>query len=214
MPDQNEFDEASSSAAVGGSAFTLTPVEALTILCLHVNSIITLSKEITCSGAAYSHASEESIDTSKDKATRDAILLRKFFSKHIPAVSLQDYLLRLHQHCPTSAAVYLATSCYITRMAVVERVIPVTTHNAHRLVLAGLRVATKVLEDLHHSHQWFSKVGGVSESQLTRLEVGFCFLMDFDLKLDGDVLCQEITMFQERCEAAFQGHCIAADMRT
>lgn len=75
-----------------------------------------------------------------------------------------------------STAVYLATSLYIHRLAAEERIIPVTARNVHRLVLAGLRIGMKALEDQSYPHRRFAKVGGVSESELGRLEVSFCFV--------------------------------------
>ncbi|KAI9166475.1 cyclin-dependent protein kinase complex component [Paramyrothecium foliicola] len=115
-------------------------------------------------------------------------ITRKFYSKNEPPISIHQYLLRLHQFCPMSTAVYLATSLYIHRLAVVEQAIPVTRRNAHRLVLAGLRVAMKALEDLSYPHAKVAKVGGVSEVELARLEISFCFLAGFELVVDEDVL--------------------------
>ena len=86
-----------------------------------------------------------------------------------------------------STAVYLATNLYLHRLAVIERVVPVTARNVHRLVLAGLRVAMKVFEDLSWPHRRFAKVGGVGERELGRLEVGFCFLMGWRLGVGGGV---------------------------
>ncbi|KAM0436603.1 hypothetical protein ACHAPT_002311 [Fusarium lateritium] len=108
-------------------------------------------------------------------------ITRKFYSKNEPPISINQYLQRLHQFCPMSTAVYLATSLYIHRLAVDERAIPVTRRNAHRLVLAGLRVAMKALEDLSYPHAKMAKVGGVSEAELARLEISFCFLVGFEL---------------------------------
>jgi len=91
-----------------------------------------------------------------------------------------------------STAVYLATSHYITHLAVKEKICPVTRRNVHRLVLAGLRIAMKALEDLSWPHGRFAKVGGITETELARLEVGFCFLMDFGLKVDAQMLTDEV----------------------
>ncbi|SCO84736.1 uncharacterized protein FRV6_08863 [Fusarium oxysporum] len=108
-------------------------------------------------------------------------IIRKFYSKNEPPITINQYLQRLHQFCPMSTAVYLATSLYIHRLAVEERAIPVTRRNAHRLVLAGLRVAMKALEDLSYPHAKMAKVGGVSEAELSRLEISFCVLVGFEL---------------------------------
>ncbi|GAB0137721.1 hypothetical protein EsDP_00005976 [Epichloe bromicola] len=115
-------------------------------------------------------------------------ITRKFYSKKEPPISINHYLARLHQFCPMSTAVYLATSLYIHRLAVEERAIPVTRRNAHRLVLAGLRVAMKALEDLSYPHAKIAKVGGVSEVELARLEISFCFLAGFELVVGEDLL--------------------------
>ena len=118
-------------------------------------------------------------------------IARKFYSKRPPPISTEEYLMRIQKYCPMSTAVYLATSLYISRM-VAERVIPCTPRNIHRLLLAGLRVAMKALEDLSWPHARFSKVGGVSEVELGRLEITFCFLMDFELKVDEAMLQKEV----------------------
>ena len=118
-------------------------------------------------------------------------LARKFYSKRPPPISTEDYLMRMHKYCPMSTAVYLAASLYITRLAIQERILPVTPRNAHRLLLACLRVAMKALEDMSWPHARFSKVGGVSEGELGRLEITFCYLMDFSLKVDAEMLRRE-----------------------
>ncbi len=116
------------------------------------------------------------------------VISRKFYSKKPPPIALEEYLSRLHRYCPMSPAVYLATSYYIHRLAVVQKIISVTPRNAHRLLLAALRIAMKALEDLSYPHKRFSKVGGVTEQELAKLEVSFCFLTNFDLKVDEEML--------------------------
>lgn len=119
-------------------------------------------------------------------------LARKFFSKRPPPITTEEYLLRLHRYCPMSTAVYLAASHYIHRLAVEEHILPVTPRNVHRLLLASLRVAMKALEDLSYPHSRFAKVGGVSDIELGRLEISFCFLTDFELKMDAEKLADEL----------------------
>jgi len=133
-------------------------------------------------------------------------IARKFYSKRPPPISLEDYLMRMHKYCPMSTAVYLAVSVYITRLAVHEKIIPVTPRNVHRLLLASLRVAMKALEDLSWPHARFSKVGGVSEGELGRLEITFCFLMNFTLKVDAAMLQHEAENLarQNQDESALQ----------
>ena len=117
-------------------------------------------------------------------------ITRKFYSKKPPPISVEEYLMRLHRYCPSSTAVYLATSLYIFKLATVEKIMPVTSRNVHRLVLAGLRVAVKALEDFSYPHRRFAKVGGVSEIELGKLEVSFCFVTNFELSVDKESLLE------------------------
>lgn len=120
-------------------------------------------------------------------------ILRRFYSKKPPPISIEDYLTRLHRYCPMSTAVVLASSLYVHRLVEVERVLSLTRRNIHRLMLGGVRTATKALEDLHYAHSRLAKVGGVSAVELGRLELGFCFLTNFDLKVDRDALTRHAT---------------------
>jgi hypothetical protein len=135
-------------------------------------------------------------------------ITRKFYSKKPPPISIEDYLMRIHKFCPMSTGVYLATSVYIHRLAVEERAIPVTRRNCHRLLLAGLRVAMKALEDLSYPHRRFSKVGGVSENELARLEISFCFLTNFELRTTKEILLDHALTLKQisSSQGSFGGH--------
>ncbi|KAJ8124426.1 hypothetical protein O1611_g9213 [Lasiodiplodia mahajangana] len=104
-----------------------------------------------------------------------------------------------------STAVYLATSFYIFRLAVEERAIPVTRRNCHRLLLAGLRVAMKALEDLSYPHSKVAKVGGVSEIELARLEISFCFLVGFELVVDEETLSKHWEVLKQNTNFGSSG---------
>ncbi|CAG7952207.1 unnamed protein product [Penicillium nalgiovense] len=126
-----------------------------------------------------------------EEAIQMAILAKKFLSKKVPPIPLNEYLLRLHRYCPMSTAVYLAASVYISKMTLAENVLMVLPKNMHRLVLAGVWVASKALEDLSYPHSRVAKVGGVSEQELSKLEISFCFLVDFELRVDAQMLMKE-----------------------
>ncbi len=123
-------------------------------------------------------------------------ITRKFYSKKVPPISISEYLHRLHRFCPMSTGVYLATSLYIYRLAVAEKAIAVTRRNAHRLLLAGLRVAMKALEDLSYAHTKMARVGGVTEAELARLEINFCFLAGFELSVCAEDMRRHWTLMK------------------
>ncbi len=146
-------------------------------------------------------------ESSEPVHVQHEIIARKFFSKKPPPISLENYLLRLQRFCPMSTAVYLAAGTYIHRLAVVDKSVPVTSRTIHRLVLASLRVAMKALEDLRYSQKRFAGVGGVEDSELGKLEISLCYLTDFDLQVNNEMLYERISALQRAAQraAAFRG---------
>lgn len=111
-----------------------------------------------------------------------ANMARKFFSKSVPKVSLEDYCNRIQHYCPLSTGVWLAAGSYILRLSLIEKYVPLTHRTMHRLVLACLTTAMKTLEDHRWPQKRLAAVGGVDEIALSRLELCVEFLLSFDLQ--------------------------------
>lgn len=56
----------------------------------------------------------------------------------------------------------------------------------------------KALEDFSYPHRRFAKVGGVSETELGRLEVSFCFVTNFELRVDKEGLLEHARSIRNR----------------
>ncbi|KAK2807046.1 hypothetical protein FQN50_005620 [Emmonsiellopsis sp. PD_5] len=195
--------------------FSLTPEAALRILCVRVDKLAEITGDVpsttipvenpadkksvllSSSGTASERNAHAETEKGDNRLIPPTALMKCFYSKKPSPISLETYLLRLHRYCPMSTAVYLATSYYITRIAVGEKIIYVTPRNMHRLVLGGLRVAMKMLEDLCYGHSRFARVGGVTERELTKLEINFSFLMDFELRVDEEMMFEEVEAFRK-----------------
>ncbi|AQZ13154.1 PCL10 (YGL134W) and PCL8 (YPL219W) [Zygosaccharomyces parabailii] len=116
----------------------------------------------------------------------------QFIMKSLPTLSYQDLIHRIHSKCVYSPVVYLA-SAYLFQVLCLTRKEPkgflclkhcLQETEVHRLLIACVRVATKITEDYVHSHQYFCKVCGISRRLLSRLEVSLvtclkndCFMM-------------------------------------
>ena len=133
----------------------------------------------------------------EDVTRQHAAIARRFFSKVAPPFSLSEYLQRLHKWCPHSPGVYLAAATYCHRLCVSDLMVPATSRTIHRLAIASIRVSAKALEDNKWTQDRMSKVGGVSKIQLMNLEVTLCFLLDFDLWVDGKVLAKRMFLLQQ-----------------
>jgi hypothetical protein len=134
--------------------------------------------------------SDDSIQIEKRKQSET--LAKKFYSKHAPPTPIDEYLFRMHRFCPLSPAVYLAVGLYLHRLIHIDKILIITPLNVHRLLLAALRVASKALEDLNYPNSRFAKVGGITEREMGRLEISFCFLMGFELKVDEKMLQDQL----------------------
>lgn len=55
----------------------------------------------------------------------------------------------------------------------------------------------KALEDLSYPHTKIAKVGGVSEVELARLEISFCFLAGFELVVGEEILKKHWQVLRE-----------------
>jgi hypothetical protein len=126
-----------------------------------------------------------------------AAIARRFFSKTVPPFSITEYLERQHTWCPHSPGVYLAAAHYINRLCVTEFMVPATNRTIHRLALAAIRVAAKALEDNKWPQDRVAKVGGISRGQLMNLEVTLCFLLDFELWIDDNIMAKSMFTLQQ-----------------
>ncbi|KAK6543752.1 hypothetical protein TWF694_000485 [Orbilia ellipsospora] len=135
-----------------------------------------------------------------DNMTQYSTITRKFWSKTAPPISVEDYLFRIHRYCPLSTSVYLAASLYLHRLAIKENILPITTLSVHRALVAALRVAAKTIEDCTHSQKLFAKVAGLSEVELSKLEVSFCFLTGFDLTVNESMLRKQSEVLRRQAE--------------
>lgn len=124
-------------------------------------------------------------------------IIKRFWSKNAPPISIWDYLLRIQKFTPMSTSVYLSASLYIYRLCIELRTILLTPLSVHRIILASLRIACKVIEDLNYKQARFAATGGVKPVDLYRLEIAFLFLIDFDVAINSTVLQDHMVMLTE-----------------
>ena len=107
-----------------------------------------------------------------------------FHARNIPAISIEAYLLRILKYCPTTNEVFLSLLVYFDRMARVgleaqrvglvgggsgiggtvkegdatARLFAIDSFNVHRLVIAGVTVASKFFSDVFYTNSRYAKV--------------------------------------------------------
>lgn len=134
---------------------------------------------------------------SKQEVANKSVIIKRFWGKKPPDITVWDYLLRMHHYCPMSPAVYLAAGLYVYRLCVQMQTFVLTPLSVHRLVLAALRIACKNIEDINFKQTRFASVCGITNADLYRLEVAFLFLIDFDICIDAIVLQHQLVILTE-----------------
>ncbi|KAF6762442.1 cyclin-domain-containing protein [Ephemerocybe angulata] len=114
-----------------------------------------------------------------------------FHARNIPTISLESYFLRILKYCPTTNHVFLSLLVYFDRMAKLSlestgRAFVIDSYNVHRLVIAGVTVASKFFSDVFYTNSRYAKVGGLPLPELNQLELQFLLLNDFRLVIKGD----------------------------
>ncbi|KAI6168864.1 cyclin-domain-containing protein [Pisolithus thermaeus] len=114
-----------------------------------------------------------------------------FHARNIPTITLEAYLLRILRYCPTTNEVFLALLVYFDRMSRLSqeatgRTFVIDSYNVHRLVIAGVTVASKFFSDVFYTNSRYAKVGGLPQAELNQLELQFLLLNDFRLVISPE----------------------------
>lgn len=122
-----------------------------------------------------------------------------FHARNIPTITLEAYLLRILKYCPASNEVFLSLLVYFDRMSKLAKeacgkAFVIDSYNIHRLVIAGVTVASKFFSDVFYTNSRYAKVGGLPQAELNQLELQFLLLNDFRLMISA----QEMQRYAEQ----------------
>lgn len=84
----------------------------------------------------------------------------------------------------------------------------IDSYNVHRLVIAGITVASKFLSDVFYTNARYAKVGGLAVHELNQLELHFLLLTDFRLTIP----LSEIQQYGDQLLAYAQERTISANV--
>jgi len=97
----------------------------------------------------------ETLFTASKSSLNHRSSLLSFHARHIPSISIEAYLLRILKYCPTTNEVFLGLLVYFDRMSRLGtpgglggmttsgKGFAIDSYNVHRLVIAGVTVASK-----------------------------------------------------------------------
>ncbi|KAK9473085.1 cyclin-domain-containing protein [Dipodascopsis tothii] len=155
--------------------------------------------------AAAQAPAPEQHDHDDSGSSQSVSSILSFHGRNIPAITLQAYLMRILKYCPATNEVFLSLIVYFDRIAkhaappATQRlqgptadpytIVPhsdvfvMDSYNVHRLVIAGVTVASKFFSDVFYKNSRYAKVGGLPLEELNHLELQFLLLCDFRLAI-------------------------------
>jgi PHO85 cyclin-6/7 len=104
----------------------------------------------------------EQLTTASRASMNNSNACLQFHARHIPSISLEAYFMRILKYCPSSNEVFLSLLVYFDRMSklVTEttgRDFIIDSYNIHRLVIAGVTVASKFFSDVFFTNSRYAK---------------------------------------------------------
>lgn len=110
----------------------------------------------------------------------------KFHALKAPAISIQQYLERIHKYASCSTECFILALIYIDRLIQRNNFI-LSELNVHRVCVTAILLAAKFFDDAYYNNAYYAKVGGVLVSEMNGLEVEFLFRINFSLHVTPDV---------------------------
>ncbi|QLG71067.1 hypothetical protein HG535_0B01050 [Zygotorulaspora mrakii] len=189
----------------------LSPVEGINILEDTIKCILQLSQN-DIDKKKINDSCSSNDPTFNDDDPYDPNEYSNFFMKSAPTITYQQLISRIQAKCMFGSVVYttatfLLQTLLLTREGIEGPIILrqiLNENEIHRLIIASVRIATKLLEDCVHSHQYFCKVCGVSKRLLTRLEASLITcLKDDALIITSEKLAASIKVKDELIQTNF-----------
>ena len=119
-------------------------------------------------------------DNTKSLKSEKNLNIKPFLMRNIPPISIKDYLERLCKYSKINTSTIILILIYIDRICNIQK-FKLTYYNVHKLILASMIIAIKYNEDEYYSNKFYSKLGGVSISEIVFLEYNFLSLIHYNL---------------------------------
>ena len=125
-------------------------------------------------------------DNAKNLKGEKNLYIKPFLMRNIPPISIKDYLERLCKYSKIDTSTIILILRYIDRICNIQK-FKLTYYNVYKLILASMIIAIKYNEDEYYSNKFYSKLGGVSISEIVFLEYNFLSLIHYNLFVNNEL---------------------------
>ncbi len=117
------------------------------------------------------------------------------YSKNIPVLSLNNYLIRTMKYTESENNTLIAAYLYIIKLIKKENFV-LGINNVYRLILGSVVLAKKFLEDIKYDNSYYCNIGGISNQELNMIEYSLFTRIEFNLNLQKehiDIIYEQIS---------------------
>lgn len=108
----------------------------------------------------------------------------------MPPISLDAYCERVAKYTKCSSMCFVTALIYMTRIAKRDPSLHCTGLSVHRLLLTGVLLSAKFLDDSYFNNSVYARVGGIANKELNRLELEMLRLLEFRLYVAPELVQQ------------------------
>ncbi|KAK4281165.1 hypothetical protein QN277_012690 [Acacia crassicarpa] len=135
------------------------------------------------------------------KHVKDVVTV--FHGLRAPSLSISKYIDRIFKYSGCSPSCFVVAQIYVDRFLQSTEV-KLTSLNVHRLLITSIMLAAKFMDDAFFNNAYYAKVGGVSTSELNKLEMNFLFGIDFRLQVSVETFGKSCVQLEMEAAEALQ----------
>ena len=140
---------------------------------------------------AFGHRLTQMIQTEDDPRDTKDEKVTIFHGAEVPEINLGAYLERIAQYSEMEVSEFIVGMLYLRRIRELHPHFPCSHRSIHRTILTLLLVTTKMYRDCPLSNEFYAVVGGISMSELARLERCILELLEYRLFVSVDEYTSE-----------------------
>ncbi|CAI9102236.1 OLC1v1000475C1 [Oldenlandia corymbosa var. corymbosa] len=106
-----------------------------------------------------------------------------FHGSRVPALSIRQYIERIFKYANCSPSCFVVAYIYLDRFLQQTKSC-LTSLNVHRLLITSFVLAAKYVEDECYNNAYYAKVGGITTSEMNKLEMKLLVNLEFRLHVD------------------------------
>jgi len=120
--------------------------------------------------------------TFENKQKKEKLVKNCFYMRNLPNLIFSEFVKRIFKYLKPESSTIIISLIYIDIFLNVDKEnLFLTENNIYKIYLAAIILAIKYNEDYFDDNQYFSKVGGVSLTEINTLEREFLKIIDYRL---------------------------------